>query len=405
MEEQKTKAVDEDWLEHRMQQLDSLATEIKQAEQELTESREAQQLKAEQLERKRARLMAKQARLEQERELLDSRRQHTRTQRRRIAGWLNAERKALQLERAEFQQESKRLRKQLERKLARLDQEAKRMSQSDQAEDGDSKDRSQAPLDTERVQWVAERSFLESRIEELEQQLMEVRQSSAAAAQAKDDSADRGDDLQRRYEIAMHDVRELKQRNAELEESFASAPADVPHATTAVPGENWETTKKRLLAELDEDQPPAKQLTAEDRLTAEGAIRITDSIVAQRDAEIADLKIQLAQLQMNQNNPIYNPQSAADEVLEQDELVRHERERLEALKNEMKEKLRSAEVEFSVQRASIARQRIELQEKARVLDTEKKNLELQRGSGGSADKQKKQSGRWLERLGLKEADE
>ena len=105
------------------------------------------------------------------------------------------------------------------------------------------------------------------------------------------------------------------------------------------PGEDWEATKRRLLAELDSDQPTAKQMTQEDRLTAEGAIRITDSIVSQRDAEIADLKHQLAQLQMNQSNPIYNPQSAADEVLEQDELVRQERERLESLENEMKEKV------------------------------------------------------------------
>jgi hypothetical protein len=99
------------------------------------------------------------------------------------------------------------------------------------------------------------------------------------------------EDVQRRFEMAVDDVRTLKKEKAELEEQLAeiNAHSNRPTSSGAVVGEDWESTKRRLLAQLegDEGQPQAARLSDDDRLTVEGAIRITDDMVHQRDREIA----------------------------------------------------------------------------------------------------------------------
>ncbi len=96
-------------------------------------------------------------------------------------------------------------------------------------------------------------------------------------------------------------------------------------------------------------------------------------------------------------------------MLDADTLVQEERQRLLAMQTEWQDKLRQAEVEISVHRAKIARERTELEEKLRLLEKEKAELaalaaEQASGSPRSPDDPKKPARRWLERLGLKEKD-
>ena len=93
--------------------------------------------------------------------------------------------------------------------------------------------------------------------------------------------------------------------------------------------------------------------------------------------------------------------SAVAAVLDSDELVRQERESLKRLQDNLREQSKQAEVDISLERAKLARERAELEEKLRGLEAEKANLPSAGGSDGS-DKGKKQGRKWLARLGLGE---
>jgi len=265
----------------------------------------------------------------------------------------------------------------------------------------------------EESQLQQERDTFAARVDELESQLADAKKQSTDDHVAADDQ--RTDELQRRFEMAVDDVRQLKRRNAQLEEELADFQAAAAAKQVSATGNgavayDWETTKKRLLAELDEETTHAagSRLTEDDRLSVEGTIRITDEMIVQRDREIAELK-QLLDQQSSQPATADKPTepSAADvEAFNQDDIIRQERERLAALEKEWQGKLRQAEVEISVQRARLARERSDLDEQMRVLAAEKSALAgLQRsGQSTSANSPKKPGNRWLARLGLKEND-
>jgi hypothetical protein len=93
--------------------------------------------------------------------------------------------------------------------------------------------------------------------------------------------------------------------------------------------------------------------------------------------------------------------AAVAHLLDTDELVKQERDSLKQLQESLREQLRKAEVDISLERAKLARERADLDEKLRGWESEKASLP---GPGeGGGDKGKKQGGRkWLTRLGLGE---
>lgn len=160
--------------------------------------------------------------------------------------------------------------------------------------------------------------------------------------------------------------------------------------------------KKRMLAELEADGEPTPE-RQEVQLSIENTIRITDDIVARKDREIEELKQVLSQQSDNLGSVAVGA-AAVEEMFNQDELIRQERERLQQAQVEWREKLRQAEVDISLERARIARERVELEEKLQAIAAERAQNQ-QPGSGQSHDKGGKPSrGRWLERLGLKDAE-
>jgi hypothetical protein len=85
-------------------------------------------------------------------------------------------------------------------------------------------------------------------------------------------------------------------------------------------------------------------------------------------------------------------------------LVREERENLQRIQEEWREKLRQSEVEISIERAKIARERLELEERMRSLELERTQSDAQGADASSAGKKTKgrPRGRWLARLGLQD---
>jgi chromosome segregation ATPase len=257
-----------------------------------------------------------------------------------------------------------------------------------------------------------ERDLLTARIQLLEDQLNNAEKQLADRPTGIDEQ--HADELHRRFEMAVDDVRQLKRRNAELEEELAdyqaAAVAQQPKsAASETVATDWESTKKRLLAELDEDEanPSGARLTDDDRLSVEGAIRITDEVIVARDQQIAELKQLLAQQTEQMAAESSAPQAPAidPQIFDQDEIIRQERERLAVLEKELQGKLRQAEVELSVERAKIARERSGLEEQQRQLASEKAAMAGQRpGQSANPNAPKKPGQRWLARLGLKEND-
>jgi DNA repair exonuclease SbcCD ATPase subunit len=204
-------------------------------------------------------------------------------------------------------------------------------------------------------------------------------------------------DLEKKHELAMDDVRNLKRRNAELEEKIVNLKSGGGAASSSHSASSWEAMKERMLAELEAetDETPERK---KEKLAIEDAIRMTDDVVTQKIKEIEELKTLLDQ-QSHTVADVAVGAAAINEIFDQDELIRQERERLQQAQEEWREKLRQAEVEISVERARIARERAEFEEKLRAIEAERSQVQT-----GGSKQGKPARGRWLERLGLKDSD-
>jgi chromosome segregation ATPase len=239
----------------------------------------------------------------------------------------------------------------------------------------------------------AERDALAERIEQLERQ---------PVAQVEADTEQQIADLRRRFELAVEDVRELKTKNAQLEAKLAAG-APRPAASTDGGGMDWESQKRRLLASLentgDDDDDP---LPEKERITIENTIEMTDAVVAEKDREIEDLKAQLSASGSSKPDP---EAEARDEqvkqLLDADEVIAEHRKRIGNLEREMEDKLRAAELEISVERAKIARQKAELEESRNELESQRQSYGPAGGAGAAAGAPRR---RWLSKLGLSGED-
>lgn len=236
----------------------------------------------------------------------------------------------------------------------------------------------------ELVSLRVERDALAARIAELE----------ASPIQAIDeDSEQRFADLQRRFELAVEDLRHLKQENASLTEKLASASPSAQQTPAAGQAMDWQAQKARLLAALEsEDADDQSAERREELVTIEGTLQITDRVVAEKDLEIARLRDQLNE------RPVEGVEKEVEaNILDTDELIAAERAKLAALQSEWHEKLRAAELEISVQRAAIARKEAEIEQKLQAVEAAQNDPAV--GADGKPRR------RWLSALGLRDDDE
>ncbi len=231
---------------------------------------------------------------------------------------------------------------------------------------------------------------------QLETWLHEAEQRANATPTTGGSSQDL-DDLRRRFEMAVQDVRELKTKNSELTDQLAKAKQALPTQTIGTGGNDWESLKKKMLAQMETDFDESDTQQKADKLTVQGAIKITDDMIAEKDRELQELR-RLLDSQTQQVGDMAVGAAAIAQLLDTDELVRQERESLKRLQDGLREQLRTAEVDISVERAKLARERSELDDKLRILQSEKDSLVPGTESG---DKKGQPSRRkWLARLGL-----
>ena len=250
--------------------------------------------------------------------------------------------------------------------------------------------------DEELAEQHAELAKLRNECERLGAQLADAEDKLKEASKSQRSTV-KNEDLQRRFEMAVEELREMKTANAQLESKLAKS-RDGGSASVSSNGMDWAAQKQRLLASLEADDDDDEEAVVQ-RQTIEGTIRITDQIVAQKDLEIAELK---RRLEEQSQSPALSAASrdAAAEALDHDELIRQEREKLQQVQAEWRERIGKAEIDISMERAKIARDRAELEEKMRCHQREQATRTPEDPQGNNQGKPVR--GRWLARLGLKE---
>jgi len=158
------------------------------------------------------------------------------------------------------------------------------------------------------------------------------------------------------------------------------------------------------MAALESEFEEGNEDDVAERLKIEEVVQNTQQVVAAKEREIEDLQ-ELLSNQSSQVGDVAVGAAAVGELLDQDAIIREERENLRRLQTEWEEKLRQAEIDLSVERAEIARQRAGIQEELRrAEESDAKDTGGQDRSEKSSKADRPARGRWLTRLGLKDAE-
>lgn len=191
------------------------------------------------------------------------------------------------------------------------------------------------------------------------------------------------------------EVERLQQELELLRASHGSEAADEPPEEDPLSGFDWEAQKKLLLENLDENatakvQPELKSLQRVAEVAMTG--------MAADPNEVQELRDQLNML-------IAAVASTSGETVEGVDymtVLEQEREKLDALQQQWHDKLRESELEISVERAKLARERVKLEEDLRVIEAEKSRLTKPQDNETAEPATRN---RWLARLGLSDDQE
>ncbi|QEG41554.1 coiled-coil domain-containing protein [Roseimaritima ulvae] len=237
---------------------------------------------------------------------------------------------------------------------------------------------------------------------ELDQHLCE-RLFDTPSLQSQDET------LEQELDEARARLAELEQQNQELATKLAahSVRGEIATSTGAVTESmSWEERKKLILQRLEnEDQSLAHgdfgdaDAVRDELQSLRAMVQTTDKEIARRDSEIAELR-QLLEQQSNTVGDVAIGAAAIAGLLDQDDLVREEREKLQQIQTEWQDKLRQAEIEVSLERARLARERQEIEKR----NVELKDRMLERPGGAAREEELDANGKparkWLAKLGL-----
>jgi chromosome segregation ATPase len=233
-------------------------------------------------------------------------------------------------------------------------------------------------------------SQTEGQLEEAQKQLTQ-RPASTGDEQS-------GEDDRRRYAMVMDDLRELENRNAELQKELARARAGGGHTARGSSGLDWEAEKRRILAALEADHEDDDEQRAEERIQIGQVLERTQQAVEEKECEIRELRTLLENQSSNLGSVAVGA-AALGEIFDKDALIQEERANLRRLQTECDAKLRKAEIDISIERAKLARERAELEERLRAQSHKSSQPSPpEPNAPGASDKPTR--GRWFARLGL-----
>jgi myosin heavy subunit len=130
-------------------------------------------------------------------------------------------------------------------------------------------------------------------------------------------------------------------------------------------------------------------------------IELAEQTIRNRDDEIGELKMLLANQSNTRNNGTAIGAAAIASMIDTDELVMEERARLQQLKNDWEDKFRQSEIEASLERAKLSRERQEIAKRQQELEDQLAELQREKRDTPTPAKTGR---RWLTELGLGNAD-
>ena len=203
-------------------------------------------------------------------------------------------------------------------------------------------------------------------------------------------------------------VIELERQNDELTAQATSASIQAAVASTEATHEtlSWAERKQLILQQMEAETFDAEEFVESlgDEIVTQSSDsddpveyvnRLNDEL-ARREEEIRELQHLLEQQSETRDAGVSIGAAGIAELLDSDELVREERARLQVLQDEWEEKFRQAEIEASLERAKLSRERRELAAKQSELEAELERARLQTQRETEKDAPRK----WLSQLGL-----
>lgn len=219
---------------------------------------------------------------------------------------------------------------------------------------------------------------------ELRKQLAEVVQHG----ESEDQSANLAEifELKRKLELTLEELQEAKSENYRIKSNPSSAVSS---------GATWEETKEALLASLENESQMESCL--EDPAALVESLREAHAIIQQKEQTIQQLELLLEESNSVENhsgseNTPEDPQhEQKQKLIDESAVIAEEKNRLNALEEQWRQKIGEAEIELSKERAKLARERAALDEKLKSLEED----ESEEGAAVSQSKRK-----WWDRLGL-----
>lgn len=214
------------------------------------------------------------------------------------------------------------------------------------------------------------------------------------------------------YERRLADIEaenaELVEQNSDLATQIAkiqvSATGSKPHMQFDQESLSWEERKLLILQQLENetdeanDDPVQQEVQLARQLEVKDLVETTEAEIARRDREIEELR-SIVEQQSNTSQGVAIGAAAIAQMFESDDLIKQERNKLKDIQQEWEEKLRQAEIDLSMERAKLARERsqleAELEKVKQAQDNETLHDEIQ-------EKVKGRKRKWLEHLGLKD---
>lgn len=210
-------------------------------------------------------------------------------------------------------------------------------------------------------------------------------------------------------------IQELESENSELHSQNQELAAQIAKSkiqgtapeNSLESGEmfSWEERKRLILLQMEEDSFDANQFAASLSHEIESGKETPDAFIDRlrleiehRDEEIAELRHLLAQQAETRSDGTAIGASAIADLLDADELIAQERGKLRQLQVEWEEKFRVGEIEASLERAKLSRDRQEVLAKKQELELQQEQLQREHRQADTADGTS--SRRWWAKLGL-----
>lgn len=208
---------------------------------------------------------------------------------------------------------------------------------------------------------------------------------------------------QQLYDLQL-ELLDLRSQNSDLASQIAkhqlNATAARPHECLNQESLTWEERKQLIMQQLDADADAEQvpETTVLKNLEIEDIINTTQKEIERRDREIGELHSIIEQ-QSSAREGMAIGAAAIAQMLDADELISQERQKLKDIQREWEDKLRQAEIDLSMERAKLARERTQLETE---LEQARKSPPSPFVEIEGQTKAQARTRKWLEHLGLKE---